>query len=206
MYRSTTSGVLGSALSPGPGLSTSYTDTTAANGTTYYYLVKASNAVGESLSSNEASATPSAPLLPPVEPLPVVDSFNRRNENPLSGAGLWSNGIIGSAETGLCVMSNQLEGTRTTTCTAWRNNTLYGRNAEAWARITTLPGNGNSFLLYVRLNQAGAGGSGYRLRTVQQSGCRPGIHRADRRRRQFHATHDESGARSRRHIADPRRR
>ncbi len=55
VYRSTTSGVLGSALSPGPGLSTSYTDTTAANGTTYYYLVKASNAVGESLSSNEAS-------------------------------------------------------------------------------------------------------------------------------------------------------
>ena len=170
VYRSTTSGVLGSALSPGPGLSTSYMDTTAANGTTYYYLVKASNAVGESLSSNEAPATPSATVLPPVEPLPVVDSFNRRNENPLSDAGRWSNGIVGSAETGLRVASNQLEGTRTTTCTAWRNNTLYGPNAEAWARITTLPGNGNSFLLYVRLNQAGAGGSGYRLRTVQQSG------------------------------------
>ena len=170
VYRSTTTGVLGSALSPGPGLSTSYTDTTATNGTNYYYVVKASNAVGESLPSNEASATPSAPLLPPVEPLPVVDSFNRRNENPLSGAGLWSNGIIGSAETGLRVMSNQLECTRTTTCTAWRNNTFYGPDTEASARITTLPGNGNSFLLYVRLNQAGAGGSGYRLRTLQQSG------------------------------------
>ena len=170
VYRSTTTGVLGSALSPGPGLSTSYTDTTATNGTNYYYVVKASNAVGESLPSNEASATPSAPLLPPVEPLPVVDSFNRRNENPLSGAGLWSNGIIGSAETGLRVMSNQLECTRTTTCTAWRNNTFYGPDTEASARITTLPGNGNSFLLYVRLNQAGAGGSGYRLWTLQQSG------------------------------------
>ena len=169
VYRSPTSGVLGSALSPGPGLSTSYTDTTAANGTTYYYVVKASNAVGESLSSNEASATPSAAVLPPVEPLPVVDSFNRRNENPLSDVGRWSNGI-GSAETGLRVASNQLEGTRTTTCTAWRNDTFYGPNAEASARITTLPGNGNSFLLYVRLNQAGTGGSGYRLRSVQQTG------------------------------------
>ena len=68
LYRSTTSGVLGSALSPGPGLSTSYTDTTAANGTTYYYLVKASNAVGESLSSNEAPATPSAPATAPSAP------------------------------------------------------------------------------------------------------------------------------------------
>ena len=171
VYRSTTSGILGSALSPGPGLSTSYADTTAANGTTYYYVVKASNAVGESLPSNEDSATPSAPpVLPPVEPLPVVDSFNRRNENPLSDAGRWSNGIIGSGETGLRVTSNRLECTRTTTCTAWRNNTFYGPGVEAWARITTLPGNGNSFLLYVRLNQAGAGGSGYRLRTLQQSG------------------------------------
>ena len=61
LYRSTTSGVLGSALSPSPGLSTNYTDTTAVNGTAYYYVVKASNAIGESPASNEASATPSAP-------------------------------------------------------------------------------------------------------------------------------------------------
>ena len=68
VYRSTTSGILGSALSPGPGLSTSYADTTAANGTTYYYVVKASNAVGESLPSNEDSATPSAPATAPSAP------------------------------------------------------------------------------------------------------------------------------------------
>ena len=37
--------------------STSYTDLTALNGSTYYYRLTASNAVGESPYSNEASAT-----------------------------------------------------------------------------------------------------------------------------------------------------
>jgi hypothetical protein len=40
---------------------TGYTDTTAVNGTTYYYVVTASNAAGESDSSAQASATPVAP-------------------------------------------------------------------------------------------------------------------------------------------------
>jgi hypothetical protein len=37
---------------------TSYTDSTAANGTTYYYLISANNTAGESSDSNQASATP----------------------------------------------------------------------------------------------------------------------------------------------------
>ena len=40
---------------------TSYTDTTAANGTTYYYRVAAVNSVGEGARSNERSATPAVP-------------------------------------------------------------------------------------------------------------------------------------------------
>jgi len=40
---------------------TSYTDSTAVNGTTYYYLVVATNGVGFSQTSNEASAMPHAP-------------------------------------------------------------------------------------------------------------------------------------------------
>ena len=40
---------------------TSYSDTTAANGTTYYYVVSAYNSYGTSGNSNEANATPSAP-------------------------------------------------------------------------------------------------------------------------------------------------
>ncbi|TMV49338.1 hypothetical protein FE783_12545 [Paenibacillus mesophilus] len=40
---------------------TTYTDTSVTNGTTYYYVVTAVNAGGESGNSNEASATPQAP-------------------------------------------------------------------------------------------------------------------------------------------------
>ena len=39
----------------------SYADTNVANGTTYYYVVSATNTLGESGNSNEASATPKAP-------------------------------------------------------------------------------------------------------------------------------------------------
>src|SRR5271154_6048552 len=43
---------------------TSYIDTTVTNGTTYYYVVTAVSASGESANSNQASATPSAPPAP----------------------------------------------------------------------------------------------------------------------------------------------
>ncbi len=56
--RSTTSGGPYATIAPGL-TATSYTDTNAANGTTYYYVVSAVNAVGESANSWEASATPS---------------------------------------------------------------------------------------------------------------------------------------------------
>ena len=38
-----------------------YTDATVVNGTTYHYVVSASNSLGDSADSNEASATPNAP-------------------------------------------------------------------------------------------------------------------------------------------------
>lgn len=44
---------------------TSYTDTTATNGTTYYYVVAAANAAGVGENSREVSATPNIP--PPVD-------------------------------------------------------------------------------------------------------------------------------------------
>lgn len=60
LYRGTSSGgeastpINGTTLIPGLG----YSDTGLTNGTTYYYIVKAVNAQGESMGSNEASATP----------------------------------------------------------------------------------------------------------------------------------------------------
>ncbi|SCW82770.1 hypothetical protein SAMN04487970_10593 [Paenibacillus tianmuensis] len=44
---------------------TTYTDTTVTNGTTYYYVVRAVTADGESADSNEASATPQRQVTPP---------------------------------------------------------------------------------------------------------------------------------------------
>jgi fibronectin type 3 domain-containing protein len=44
--------------------STTYSDTSVTNGTTYYYVVTAVNSGGESANSNEASATPTAPVPP----------------------------------------------------------------------------------------------------------------------------------------------
>ena len=63
--------------------------------------------------------------------------------------------IIGASETGLNVTSNALACGVSTTCTAWRNTGPYGPDAEAWARISTLPGTGNALRLYVRLQSAG---------------------------------------------------
>src|SRR6266540_1789969 len=55
LYRGTSSG--GETLLTTLGNVTSFTDTPAANGTTYFYVVSALNAVGESVKSNERSAT-----------------------------------------------------------------------------------------------------------------------------------------------------
>ena len=47
---------------------TNYTVTGLTNGTPYYFVVTAVNSAGESGYSNQASATPSAPLQPPIAP------------------------------------------------------------------------------------------------------------------------------------------
>ncbi|MHA3770035.1 Ig-like domain-containing protein [Verrucomicrobiota bacterium sgz303538] len=47
---------------------TTYTDPVVQNGTSYFYVVSASNAVGESGNSNQATATPAAPPTAPAAP------------------------------------------------------------------------------------------------------------------------------------------
>jgi xyloglucan-specific exo-beta-1,4-glucanase len=67
VYRSTTPGTQGAKLATST--STSYVDTSAANGTTYYYQVTAGNATGESAASSQSpGVTPAAPVAVPVTP------------------------------------------------------------------------------------------------------------------------------------------
>src|SRR3954468_1877754 len=58
VYRGTSPGSITSAVSPSGITDASYTDTTAVNGTTYYYAVKASSPDGQSGSEQVAGATP----------------------------------------------------------------------------------------------------------------------------------------------------
>jgi hypothetical protein len=60
VQRSTTTG--GPYTVIGTAAGASYTDTTATNGTTYYYVISATLGAGQSGNSNQASATPAAPV------------------------------------------------------------------------------------------------------------------------------------------------
>ncbi len=97
MYRGTTAGGESpTPLAAGVNL-TSFTDTTAVNGTTYFYKVTAVNAVGVSPPSNEASATPQpAATLPTAPRSPAAAGAN--GSVRLSWSAPASNG--GSAITG----------------------------------------------------------------------------------------------------------
>ncbi|MGH3078663.1 MAG: fibronectin type III domain-containing protein, partial [Gaiellaceae bacterium] len=168
IYRGTTPG--GETLLESAGSATSLEDSTAVNGTTYYYKVAAENALGEGPLSNEAQATPSD-LVAPIQPLPTLDDFNRPDELPVSGGWSGAVGVNGSAEGCLKVVSNQLASNKTTTCTGWRSNTEYGPDTEVWTKIGVLPGAGNHIRLKARLQQVGTTGyDGYMLRTNQLTG------------------------------------
>ncbi|WP_445739126.1 glycoside hydrolase family 6 protein [Paenibacillus sp. FSL H7-0323] len=69
--RATTSG--GPYTTVATGLTaTSYTNTGLTNGTTYYYVVSATNSVGESVNSGQANATPAAVATVPTAPTNLV--------------------------------------------------------------------------------------------------------------------------------------
>lgn len=73
IFRSTASGAFNFAAPLASGVTTTtYTDATAQNGTQYFYVVRATNATGDSASSNQQSATPSAAPPPPA----VLDHIN----------------------------------------------------------------------------------------------------------------------------------
>ena len=96
VYRSTTPGGENLTKSPLVTLSKStgvYDDIAVINGTTYYYVIVATNAIGASPPSNEASATPtsSTTAVPPSAPMSVTATnpagHNHLQWNPPSSNG-----------------------------------------------------------------------------------------------------------------------
>ena len=156
--------------------STTFPNTGLTPSTSYSYRVRAQDAVpnfGDY--SAAASATTPTDVVPPVEPLAILDTFNRRNENPLSDAGRWSNGIVGSVETGLRVTANTLECTKTTTCTAWRNNADPRPGHRGLGSRNRAPGHEQSASGCTRASRAPGGATLRRIHVAHEPAVRARI-------------------------------
>ena len=98
VQRTTTRGVYaGSITTPGAQTTTVYTDATASNGTTYYYVVSAVNSTGEGVDSTEASALPVV-FAGVYEPFDYPIENNLDNGTAATGTGFtgnWNNGVSG---------------------------------------------------------------------------------------------------------------
>jgi fibronectin type 3 domain-containing protein len=100
VYRSTTSGSGYSLLTSGLS-STSYSDSSVANGTNYYYEVTATNSNGTSGYSSEVSATPmSAPLAPTSLALVSGQNNIQLSWNASSGLGTITYNVLRSTTSG----------------------------------------------------------------------------------------------------------
>jgi hypothetical protein len=96
-------------------VTTTYNDTTVSNGTTYYYVVRAVNAAGESANSPEASATPNGcagvniTLSPSSLPSGVVGVSYSQTITATGGAGSFTFSLAsGSLPPGLSLAANGL--------------------------------------------------------------------------------------------------
>ena len=151
VYRGTSAGGEGStAVGAVNGTTTSFNDLTATNGTTYYYTVKAVNAVGASPASNEASATPKATV--PGAPTGLVASAgdtkvalswtvpNSDGGSPITGYNIYrSTGPGGEGSTPYATSVSS-----TFTDTAVTNGTKYYYTVAAVNAVGTGPQSGEA--------------------------------------------------------------
>jgi hypothetical protein len=167
--RATTSGGPYTPVPAGSGLSAvTFTDTGLTNGTPYYYVVSASNALGESIHSPEAVATPSTLRVhlrfDEITGATAVDSSGRHQDATLVNAPTWSAGKINNAVTLTQTASHSVTlpagvlGLTDTTIMTWvKLNTV-----TTWQRIFDF-GTGTTNYMFLT-TQYGTGGSANKLR------------------------------------------
>jgi hypothetical protein len=80
----------------------SYTNTNLTNGTVYYYVVSAANALGESSNSSQASATPAVPVTGAQVTIDVL--ANRHTISPYLYGGSYPNDTATITDSGLSVV------------------------------------------------------------------------------------------------------
>jgi fibronectin type 3 domain-containing protein len=140
IYRGTSSG--GETLLTTVGVVTSYTDTAVVNGQTYYYKVSAVNAVGESVRSNERSATPAT-----VPRAPILNSAKAGNGGTaLSWSAPASNG--GASITAYKIYRGSVSGGETLLATV---------GAVTSYNDTTAPNGKTSYYVVSAVNAVGEG-------------------------------------------------
>ncbi len=126
---------------------TSYIDTTAANGTIYFYVVSAVNSAGESGNSGEVSATPQAPPSPPAAPTGLLAMAVSKSQINLS----WTDNS-GDSEDGFKIE-------RSTDGSTFTEIATLGKNVTTFQNTTGLSRN-KTYYYRVRAHNAG-GNSGY---------------------------------------------
>lgn len=97
---------------------------------------------------------------------PQLDNFTRANENPLDQGGNWGVDLLPGTDN-LQVLSNLCAATVDGFCDAWRDNTTYGPDSEAWCVAPTWEA-AKSIELTVRIVNPGAAGlDGYLLHVAK---------------------------------------
>jgi fibronectin type 3 domain-containing protein len=160
IYRSTSSG--SETLLTAVGNVTSWTDTGVTNGTTYYYKVSALNSAGESVSSNERSATPTAAATAPGPPTLTGASAGRHGGVALTWSAPTSNG--GSAITGYRVYRGTSSGSETLLTTLG--------NVTSWTDANAASGT----TYYYQVTAVNAAGESPRSNELSASPGRKGGH------------------------------
>lgn len=96
--------------------------------------------------------------------LPILDTFTRANENPLSNGGKWTSEHFNTAF-GCQLVSNAATGTTTAALSAsWWNAANFGPNVAVYYTVQTIPAAGNYVRLSLRVSSVDSGSeSGYMM-------------------------------------------